>query len=639
MAKIEIRQAIPVWLAGAGALWWCGGFDLPALIVFAIVASPLLVLTEPPDPVPSRRLPVSPRHFAWSLGCIAIFLSFHYHSPEESYIPIFDNLDGAFAIYTLLAELPVFDGLDASVPRFLGGVAKNSLPTQLNLYPALFRVLSPVQAWIANDVFMRVVGLAGMLLLLRRHVLPTGSDFVVAGAATSFALLPHISGACLSVAGMPLLAHAALEIRAGHRGILPWVVIGAFPFVSMLHLVGWVAIIGLAGLFGMDALRRRRIAPRPLLALLLLTAGYVVADYRLLYQTFVAASYVSQRTEFGPVPSWSLNPVQLGSSIGRHFQRGFPHAASLHFPTVLLTVGAAFVAGAVGPRSQRRRLAGVVALIAALSILFGISFHHPFQRWLLSLDLGLLGTLHLSRLTWWEPLLWYLAFALALQGLADRGLVGRTVVVALIGLQITFVFFTNNFYSPKDSVGIRVREFYSPALFAEIRDRIGRPTDSYRVVSVGMPASIATYNGFYTADGYLGNYPLEYKHRFRRLIAGELEKNAFLRRRFDQWGARCHAVVDALDRVEREPNFPGYTRSERVRRIDRLDFDRAAMSDLGIDYVLSAVEIGNPRRNGLELLGVFTAKDSPWEILVYETSASAREPAPARSTSRSRNGR
>lgn len=42
-------------------------------------------------------------------------------------------------------------------------------------------------------------------------------------------------------------------------------------------------------------------------------------------------------------------------------------------------------------------------------------------------------------------------------------------------------------------------------------------------------------HGFYTVDGYSNNYPLEYKHRFREVIAAELEKNEEVRVYFDLW--------------------------------------------------------------------------------------------------------
>jgi hypothetical protein len=558
------------------------------------------------------------------------FLLLHFHDPEASFIPIFDTLDGTLPIYALLATQPVFDGLDATLPQLLGGVPKNSVYSQLNLYAALFRLLPPAHAYAAHDAIMRVVGLAGMLLLLRRHLLPRASDLALAGAATCFALLPHLAAACLSVAGLPLVTCALLEIlrRPGTRW--PWLVVVGFPFVSMLPLVGWAVLAVLGALVAADALRERRIPWRGTLALGLIALGYAVADYRLLHQLFFEPGYVSQRVEFGPFLSYSVDGPGLVRSIARHARQGFPHAASLHDPLVWAACAAGLVLAGVGAargQAEARRRAREMLLyglaLAALSVVFAISFHRPWQEWILAAEVGPLRTLHLSRLAWWEPLLWYAAFALALDGLARVGpaAAGRAAVAVLVALQVTFVCFSNDFYERRDSVGLRFREFASPALFREIQEHIGRPLHAYRVASLGMPASLATLNGFHTADGYLGNYPLDYKHRFRKLIAAELARNGHLRREFDLWGARCHVASHELRSWERGPNFPGYTKRDQPRRVTRLALDPEALADLGIDYLLSAVEIAAPERSGLEPVRTFSREDSPWEIHLYARRA------------------
>lgn len=254
----------------------------------------------------------------------------------------------------------------------------------------------------------------------------------------------------------------------------------------------------------------------------------------------------------------------------------------------------------------------------------------------------MLKSLHLSRVAWVEPLLWYACFALVLERLA-RGLRGGVpLAVGLIALQLAVPFFSHEFYGQRKELGMTYREFFSPELFREIREHVGRPLDSYRVVSIGLPPGIASYNGFYTLDGYVSNYPLEYKHRFRRLIAAELAKRPEHRRRFDQWGSHCFVYVAELPQPLRSITYYGHTRDARPRRIRRLELDRDAMQDLGLDYALSAVQIGNPRANGLVPRGVFERGDSPWRIFLYERAEASgpRQPgarrsgAPARSRPR-----
>lgn len=58
----------------------------------------------------------------------------------------------------------------------------------------------------------------------------------------------------------------------------------------------------------------------------------------------------------------------------------------------------------------------------------------------------------------------------------------------------------------------------------EIDDAIGRDKSTYRVAHLGISPAPSLMHGFYTVDGYSNNYSLEYKHRFREVIAAELEK-------------------------------------------------------------------------------------------------------------------
>ena len=58
----------------------------------------------------------------------------------------------------------------------------------------------------------------------------------------------------------------------------------------------------------------------------------------------------------------------------------------------------------------------------------------------------------------------------------------------------------------------------------EIDDAIGRDKSTYRVAHLGISPAPALMHGFYTVDGYSNNYPLEYKHRFRKLLHRRLRK-------------------------------------------------------------------------------------------------------------------
>jgi hypothetical protein len=155
------------------------------------------------------------------------------------------------------------------------------------------------------------------------------------------------------------------------------------------------------------------------------------------------------------------------------------------------------------------------------------------------------------------------------------------------------------------------REFYSESLFQEIRDYIDKDQADYRVISIGLEPSISQYNGFYTLDAYLVNYPLEYKRQFRKIIEKELEKNKDLRNYYDTWGCRCYIFVDEL-------GFETMAFKGKNIKIKKMQLNTGILKSMGGEYVFSAVEITNYEENNLKLMKVFEREDSPWKIYLYK---------------------
>lgn len=138
------------------------------------------------------------------------------------------------------------------------------------------------------------------------------------------------------------------------------------------------------------------------------------------------------------------------------------------------------------------------------------------------------------------------------------------------------------------------REFYASDQFKQIKRFIGRPTDSYRVASIGLHPAIAQYNGFYTLDTYANIYPLKYKYQFRKIIAKELDKNPALKRYFDEWGRAATCLLTSLENI---------TRSKRARKkkITNLELNTEAFKKMGGQYIFSSVPIMNAEQNKLRL--------------------------------------
>jgi hypothetical protein len=243
-----------------------------------------------------------------------------------------------------------------------------------------------------------------------------------------------------------------------------------------------------------------------------------------------------------------------------------------------------------------------------LSVWYAFWFYkgwHPIKK-----EISILNTFNFARFHFLRPMVIYVLFAIALYILLKRKGIWKGFVYQCLTLQLIVLFAFN------DEVVYRVwkqpsfREFYSEPLFKEVKDYIGKPQHSYRVASVGLHPVIAQYNGFYTLDTYNNYYPLEYKHRFRKLIEEELSKNRQLRKYFDHWGGRCYIFADELGK-----NYM-YTK-DMNKNIKHFSFNTKAFQDMGGDYILSAVKILNAEKNNLILEKTFNSPDSPWKIYLY----------------------
>ncbi|MFW9869663.1 MAG: DUF6044 family protein, partial [Candidatus Thorarchaeota archaeon] len=264
-----------------------------------------------------------------------------------------------------------------------------------------------------------------------------------------------------------------------------------------------------------------------------------------------------------------------------------------------------------------KMLALLLGMSAIFSLWFGLwsyEFWTPMKE-----QFFILRTIQLSRVHWLHPLLWYLLFAISLNLISKsvnfRGIeYGKIIALVLILLQL-FVLLSTSWENTSTQVAnhrsITYQEFHAVDLFQQIADDIGLPQESYRIINIGFHPSVSQFNGFYTLDGYLNNYPLEYKHRFRNIIGYELAKDSYIRNYFENLGSRCYVLTAELGL-----NF--YCTKDSGLVINNLDLNTTAMNEMNVSYVFSAVSITNYAANNLQFNGLYQDINSAWDIYLYE---------------------
>lgn len=549
------------------------------------------------------------KYTAAALALILAYLSPLYVLGQNAHVLLLDNIDGAVASLKVLAESgQVFGSLNSTVPNIMNGLPRNTMGSEFNLQVLLYWAFKPFTAYVINLTLMHMLAFLGMYLLLKRYVLKDHEALAV-GVALAFALLPFWPYGGLSVAGQPLALYAFLNIRARRDKKGDWLIILLMPFYSSLvySFAFFLIVMGLWWLY--DALVKKTINWRWLASMVVMGLVYLLVEYRLLYNIFFDPGFISIRSEF-PLYRIAGKRAALQQCID-NFVFGQFHAASLQQAVILPAAILALILAAIKKR-RPYLLLGLLCLTGVISIWYGFWF---FKAWVpIKQQFPFLTEVNMSRFHWLHPLLWYIIFALALKIILDAGRFGRYLAAGLLVLQVGFLFYNNDEITQRKLGVPSYKEFYAEHMHQEIARFIGQDQKDYRVVSIGMHPAITQYNGFYTLDAYVGNYPLEYKHEFRQIMAAELDKSPFYRDYFDHLGgSRCYLFVEKL-------MYNAMMTKDNNIVIEELALDSGQLKKMGGRYVFSALEIQNSRAIGLNLLKVFEEPDSAWRIYLYEVS-------------------
>ncbi len=563
---------------------------------------------------------------------------------EDSIFTAHDQLDGEMIAYVLQAR-NLFGG--EWLPEFMGGMWKTALTLPAPACVLLFLSGNYFAALLAMQAAGRLAGFVGMYLLVRKSTV--GTRWIAAAAGLLYAFLPFLPVYGLSQYGIPLLFWCVLEIREKKHLLFCYGYVVLFALNSSLVLAGF-ALLGMGGLYLLWELWRRDPLEtkgkfRLLAAWLLLLGVYLAENVRLLAQILgLGGEIVSHKTEY------VLGTEAFGEAFLRNLLKGGQHSEGYQELLILTTVilvsvclpiflktgkGQPVLAEAVwqGKIAGNLRCMGACLgwnIFAALAAAFwtggaGVTIRS---------SLGELGAFQLDRVLWISPCLWYLAAAAGAEILLalwkeSLGSLGKAVLgVCLLclgmaaGVTGVRILMAGDVKSNLQKLRnpdydlLSYRDYYAVGVMEQVRDflaeQTGKAQEEYRVVSLGIDPAAALYHGFYCLDGYSNNYSLTYKHRFRRIIAPELEKSDYLRAYFDDWGNRCYLF---------SAECPGYYTIEKNGfYFQHYQPDTEALKKMGCDYLLSAAYIQNASEEGLRLMNEvpFETENSYYCIYVYE---------------------
>ena len=555
---------------------------------------------------------------------------------EDSIFVYHDQLDGEVIAYLLQAR-HLWDGSNI-LPEFMNGAAKTALTMPAPACVFLYRLFPAQIALTCMQVFGSLVGYAGMFLLLqwageRSEVLQRrrgAAGFIAMLVAGMYGYLPFLPVYGLSQYGLPLLLYCVLRLgeNGGNRShyALAYFYVIFFGINSSLVLAGF-AVLGIWAVWEAVTLLHRCFRMRQGIAWLLLFAVYLVENGALLGElSGMGSSVVSHKSEY------VLNAADFLSQFWTNLMQGGQHSVDYHkwiFVVVALAAGTWWIQHRKSKKDSedaQERIGKALALSLGCILIFAVAA----ALWDCALGvrirsgLGALKGFQGNRVLWLSPCLWYFSLGCALLLLLEN--FQNKQWLLLMGLGVTLLTATQILLESnlkpnvqklvnRDYGAMSFRDYYAIDVLEQvqqyIRENYGEEPEDYRVVSLGIDPAAALYHGFYCLDGYSNNYDLNYKHRFRSIIAPELAKSEYLADSFDHWGNRCYLF---------SAECPGYyTIQKGGFYFQNYEMDAESLAELGGRYLLSAAYIDHSEDTGLVLLrqDAFETEDSYYRIYLY----------------------
>lgn len=579
---------------------------------------------------------------------------------ESLSILVFDNLDSNVVWYKILAESGlIFAPNDAIVPNMMNGLPRSCYGSEFDALLWLYYFFTPIQAYVVNELILRLVAFGSMYLFLDRIVFDQehpGRTIYVNAGALYFALLPFWPSGGLSIPLMPLVTYALLKIEEGKASWRTWLILVLTPFYASFVLVYFFYFV-LAGIYFIrQTVVHRRFNAGLFSAMVLVTILFLLKDYRLVLQMFFESGFVSNRSEY-----YSLvndNFIEAYRSALLQFLDGVPHGKGTHLSLLLpISLFALFLSLSEKKLSLRVSMLIVLLfsvtyltefwnlllkqiytlpLLAAIYMLFlfrkterllpalflfqvmialwfGFSFYEGWEP--IFETIPIMKMFNFSRFFFISQMIWGVIAALAVRIIVRKLQFGGMMVALFLGTQLYISSKAAFFGMKTDLYHMPFSKFYAQSQFQQIKKYIGKPQNSYRVVSLGIDPAVSLFNGFHTLDGYMVNYPLDYKHEFRKIIERYLEQQPFYRDLYDGWGSKTYLFDHDVDYAYYNEFV---VRATHTGSYEHLDVNVSKVAQMGGEYLLSAQQIKAPEKYGLVYLDRFDNNGSLWSVNLYE---------------------
>ncbi len=549
---------------------------------------------------------------------------------ESSIIAVHDNLDLFVAQFQMMKNTDTFFAHGVDVP-FLGGISRDNLPSEFSLYTLLYIFLPSYAAYVVGYLLKIVIAIGSAQLLAKDFCAEKYELYKPLVWMTGFAygILNVFPAFGIPFASIPLVVYLVRKIYR-EPSVKWYVMLFFYPLLSYFSYFGLFILAYMAVAFLWLWIKDKKFPGRMLLAVIVLSAGYIACEYRLFYvMLFSDAETIRSTMVVG-----SYTAGQIWQTMVEGFTKGMFHAESVHTYLVMPVCLIYFVwlnAGYLKHKNRKgifRDSYNLLMLVLLFnSFVYGI-YYWKALRDLVEMLLPPLTGWQFNRTIFFSPFVWYAAFFMVLarlyEGKGKAGKWSRYVANVLVTVAVLIIVFTgtryNDFYhtsvakayellKDKQSDTLSYGEFYSTELFEKAKEDIGYQGEW--AAAYGFHPAILEYNDIATLDGYLGFYEQSYKEAFRKVIAPALERMPETASYFDTWGARAYLYSGT------DLSIVGAVRNYQVTDYN-IYMDAEAFKALGGTYIFSRIELENAAEAGFVKLGGYEDETSPYVLYVYK---------------------
>ena len=562
---------------------------------------------------------------------------------EESYLTVQDNLDLFVAHFQVMSHSDTWFAQGAQVPM-LGGISRDCLSGEWNLYNILFAFLPVFPAYMTGYFLKIGIGMGSFVLLAKDIYKEDFAKYrgIAWAAGLCYGILPLFPAYGIAFASVPLAVLILRKIYFG-EGKLWYAALFVYPFLSYFSYFGFFILAYLVCAVVILSVRDKKFCGRLFGALFVLAAGYVCFEYRLFGQMLFSDVPTIRET----MVESNLGFSEILKEIWGAFVQPVFHAASDHAYFVLPVCTVVLVWQAILAVKRRKgmmqhntpigaqnaaeagsfgksALLWTILFIIFNCIIYGIYFWGGFRRLFETIVPPLKG-FQFNRTVFFNPFLWYAAFFLALKFLYDRGRVfWRRAANLLACIGVAVIVMTpavyNEFYytayhqlyravKHTDVNMLNFREYFSADLMEQIKADIGY--DGEYSAGYGLNPAVLEYSGISTLDGYLGFYPQSYKEEFTKLILPSYERVPEWQTYYGEWGARAYLYAGSGESI-----YNPYRNQPLEDR--HLYLDSEQFVKMGGKYLFSRYELDNAEELGFFLRGIYSDDDSPYTVYLYE---------------------